>query len=352
MNDASATTPATTSPPVATATSIAAEPQKTHAAGEWKHTSPLLSCRFDPSGQFVFCSAQDCSVQRWNIASGAATPLVGHESWVRAIAFQQALSHTYTGGYDGQLITWETAAEQPKPVRSIAAHDGWIRSLATSPDGKLLASCGNDRLVKLWSTDDGRLVNVLQGHTCHVYSVTFHPDGQRLVSGDLKGQVREWDLASGEQLRTLVGEGLWKYDEGFRADIGGVRGIGFSHDAGLLACGGISEVSNAFAGIGNPLVVVFDYLSGQKKQACVGSKKPRGTIWNVHFHPDGFLIGTDSGHEGGHLLFWKLEDPNEFFDFKLPNLCYDSDLHPDKLRMVTAHQDNVLRLWRMTAPVG
>ena len=97
--------------------------------------------------------------------------------------------------------------------------------------------------------------------------MTFHPDGTRLVSGDLKGQVREWDLASGEQLRTLVGEGLWKYDEGFRADIGGVRGIDFSPDAALLACGGISEVSNAFAGIGNPLVVVFDYYTGEKKQA-------------------------------------------------------------------------------------
>jgi hypothetical protein len=48
-------------------------------------------------------------------------------------------------------------------------------------------------------------------------------------------------------------------------------------------------------------------------------------------------------------MFWKVDAPNEFFDFKLPNLSYDSDLHPDKLRMVTAHQDNVLRLWRMTA---
>ncbi len=328
------------------------DPQKTHAVGEWKYTSPLLACRFDPSGQFVFCSAQDNTVQRWNIASGAAVPMEGHDSWVRGIACHPSGSHVYTGGYDGQLIAWEASAEAPKPVYTIEAHDGWIRSVAVSADGKLLATGGNDHQVKLWDPLDGRLIDVLEGHPCHVYSVLFHPDGKRLVSGDLKGEVREWDLATTEQLRTLDGSALWKYDGGFRADIGGVRGIGFNADATLLACGGITEVSNAFAGIGNPLVVVFDYVTGEKKQSQVSSKKPRGTVWNVHFHPEGFLMGVSSGHDGGHLLFWKVAEPNEFFDFKLPNLAYDSDLHPDKLRVVTAHEDNTLRLWRMTAPAG
>ncbi len=177
----------------------------------------------------------------------------------------------------------------------------------------------------------------------------FHPDGARLISGDLKGEVREWDLATGEQLRTLDASPLWKYDTGFRADIGGVRGIALSADAKLLACGGISDVSNAFAGIGNPRVVVFDYETGEIKQQHVTAKKHRGTIWNVRFHPEGFLIGGSGGHEGGHLLFWKLEEPNEFFDFKLPRTCYDFDLHPDRLRLVTPHDDNVLRMWQMTA---
>jgi len=349
MNDAPA--------PAASADAPQADPKLTHAAGEWKYTSPLLSCRFDPSGQFVFCSAQDNSVQRWNIASGQATALNAHDSWVRALAFNPSGNHVYTGGYDGRVFVWETSAEQPTPLRSLnahgdVAHDGWVRAIAVSPDGKTVATCGNDNLVRLWNAEDGNLQNVLSGHSKHVYNVMFHPDGTRLISGDLKGEVREWDLGTSEQLRTLDGGTLWKYDEGFRADIGGVRGIDFSPDAALLACGGISEVSNAFAGIGNPLVVVFDYATGEKKQSLVTSKKLRGTIWNVHCHRQGFVIGCDSGHEGGHLLFWNTNDPNEFFDFKLPNLCYDSDLHSDGLRVVTAHQDNVLRIWRMTAPAA
>ena len=40
----------------------------------------------------------------------------------------------------------------------------------------------------------------------------------------LKGELREWDLATGEQLRTFDAGALWKYDAGFGADIGGVRG--------------------------------------------------------------------------------------------------------------------------------
>ena len=84
-----------------------AEPQQTHAIGEFKHTSPLLSCRFDPSGQFVFATAYDNTIQRWQLASGKATSLVGHDSWVRALAFHPSGSTLYSGGYDGRVIWWE-----------------------------------------------------------------------------------------------------------------------------------------------------------------------------------------------------------------------------------------------------
>jgi WD40 repeat protein len=326
-----------------------AEPEKTRLAGELKYTSPMLSCRFDPSGQFVFGSAYDNTIQRWHIASGKATGLAGHDSWVRALAFHPSGSHLYSGGYDGNLIFWEASAESPTPQKTVAAHDGWIRAVAVRPDGGQLATCGNDNLVKLWNAADGTLEDVLAGHANHVYNVAYHRDGARLVSGDLKGEVREWDLATGEQLRTLDGSSLWKYDGGFRADIGGVRGIDFDGDGKLLACGGITGVTNAFAGVGFPLVVVFDYETGEKKTEHVSSKKLEGPIWNVRFHPGGFLIGGLGGNGGGHLLFWKIGEANEFFDFKMPNTCRDLDLHADRLRLATSHDDNMLRIWQMTA---
>jgi WD40 repeat protein len=325
------------------------EPQQTHLFGEFKHTSPLLACRFDPTGQFVFASTCDNTIQRWHLASGKATPLVGHDSWVRALAFHPSAGTLYSGGYDGRLISWPTEAETPQPARTVEAHGGWVRSVAVSPDGRLLATGGNDHLLKIWNADDGSLVHECSGHANHVYSVAFHPLGRSVVSGDLKGVVKEWDLATGEQLRQLDAGALWKYDAGFGADVGGVRTMAFRADGNLLACGGITDVSNAFAGVGNPLVVVFDFQKGEKLQQLATQAKLKAPATGVRFHRDGFVVGSCGGLDGGHLLFWRIEQPNEFFDLKLPDVARDLDLHPDNLRLATSHDDKSLRLWQMTA---
>ena len=78
------------------------EPAKTHIAKELKHTSPLVSCRFDPTGKYVFFGAEDSRVWRWDIASNAKVELAGHDSWVRGMAFHSAGHTLVTGGYDGQ----------------------------------------------------------------------------------------------------------------------------------------------------------------------------------------------------------------------------------------------------------
>ena len=127
-------------------------------------------------------------------------------------------------------------------AHTVDAHQGWVRALAVHPDGKLLASCGNDRLVKLWSIPDGQLVRTFAGHDSHVYNVQFHPKTPHVVSADLKGILKVWDLNKGTEERTLDAKVLNKYDVTFGAEIGGVRGMAFSGDGGLLACAGITDV--------------------------------------------------------------------------------------------------------------
>ncbi len=336
-----------------------AEPEQTHAGAAWKHTRPLTACRFDPSGKYVFTGAEDNLVTRWDIATGTATPLAAHDSWVRAIAFTPAGDTVFTGGYDGRVIWWPAAADKPEPIRKLdSAHTGWVRALATSPDGSRLVSVGNDNLVKLWDVADGRLVAELAGHQSHVYNVAFHPTDGTFVTCDLKCNLKQWDLAAGTPRRDLAAAVLHKYDTTFRADIGGARSIAFSGDGKLLGLGGMTNCTNAFAGIGNIAVVLLDWESGKQVVQYEAKDKVNGLAWGLRQHPAGFWVGLGGGGGGGWFYFWKdvpmgatastaSTTAPEFFKFKLPDSGRDLDLHPDQLRLAVAHADGNLRLYHL-----
>jgi WD40 repeat protein len=323
------------------------DPTQAHQSQELKHGSPLVSCRFDPDGRFVFAGAQDSTVQRWELATGKKAALAGHNSWVRALAFAPAEKLLVSGDYHGRILCWPWDAAAPSPVRAWDAHDGWVRAVAVCPYGRLIASCGNDHLVKIWSVADGNLVRPLAGHDCHVYNVAFHPDGRHLLSADLKGNLRQWDLVTGAVVRSFDAAVLWKYDGSFRADIGGARGLTFRPDGGQFACSGITEVTNAFAGVGKPAVLLFDWASGKRVQALRPKEPFEGTAWNAGYHPNGFLAGVGGGQSGA-LWFWKPEESASFFSLKLPHTGRDLHLHPDGRRLAVPLFDGSVRVYTLS----
>ena len=340
-----ATPPAATPAP----SPVKADPAQSHVTVQWPHTSPLLACRFDPKGRYVFASAEDNSVQRWEMTTGTKVGYAAHDSWVFAMGFSQDGETVVTGGGDGRLIWWPTAAEKPEPTRKIDAHKGWIRAISVSPDGKLLASGGNDNIVRIWKMADGALVRELQGHQGNVYSVAFHPDGQVLISGDLKGDVRHWDVGTGALVRSFDAKALSVTNAaGQGVDFGGVRDLCISHDKQYLGCGGTHNASNPLGAIHDPIVLLFDWNSQKLLQSHVAADV-RGAICRTIFHPDGFLVGATGGGSGGLLLFWKPDAAKEFHRFALPNILRDMDLHPDGILVATSHHDRHIRITRMAA---
>ncbi len=330
-----------------------ADPTKTHIAKELAHGRPLISCRFDPSGKYIFFGSEDYRVWRWEVATDKKVEL-NHDAWVRAIAFSRDGKLVLTGGFDERMVWWPVEGDPLQPIRAIKAHLGWVRAVTVSPDNSLIATCGNDNLVKIWRMDDGSLVREMAGHERHVYNVAFHPDGKQLASGDLMGNLFHWDVETGKLVRKLAVSSLSKFDKTFKADIGGFRDLEFSADGSTIACAGITNVSNAFAGVGNPLVEAWDWTAGKQKIAHGSKAKVKGVCWGTAIHPDGFMIGAVGG-SGGHLFFWKPDGKEEFHTLKLPSDARDLDLSPDGEHLVTAHYDGKIRVSKMAAkpsPMG
>src|SRR6185503_6433559 len=326
-----------------------ADPTQSYVATEYKHAAPFITCRFDPKGRFLFGAAEDRSVLRWDLATGAATALQAHDSWVGDLAFTPDGRTLVTAGYDDTLIWWPAAAEKPEPARKVRAHDGWIRALAVRPDGKILASVGNDQQLKLWDLATGELLHTFIGHDSHVYSVLFHPSGKFVLTGELLGLVHQWDLGTGKRVRTFDAKALWSYNAGQAVDFGGVRSLAMSPDGKHLACAGLHKAENPLGAVHEPLVLRFDWETG-KLLVSHTQAGLKSVAWRACFHPEGFLIGGSGGSAGGHLLFWNLDDKEKpFHAFKLPDTVREFDLHPDGVQIATAHYGKAVRITRMAA---
>ena len=177
----------------------ALDPTKTHEIAAFKHEIALTTLRVDPTGRFAAAGAEDLDVQLWDLEGDRHRTLKGHQSWVRSIDFSADGERIFTACWGGDILVWDTSQDEPKPLQTIHAHQGSARFVRLSPDGKRLATCGNDLKVKVWNVEDGKQLHEFAGHNRHVYGVDFHPDGNHLASQDLMGEILIWDLQSGKQ---------------------------------------------------------------------------------------------------------------------------------------------------------
>ncbi|MEO1528276.1 MAG: c-type cytochrome domain-containing protein [Planctomycetota bacterium] len=120
--------------------------------------------------------------------------LVGHRDILYAAEFSPDGKVVATAGYDRVIRLWDPTTGET--TRELKGHNGAVFDLAFSPDGKVLVSACADETVKVWNVTTGMRLDTLSQPEGEVFAVAITPDGRHVVAGSGDNRLRAWRLLS------------------------------------------------------------------------------------------------------------------------------------------------------------
>jgi len=293
--------------------------------------------------------------------------LQGHENSVLSIAISPDGKTIASSGDDGddglrlrKIKLWNLATGTQ--ISSLNAYSGHVNVVIISPDGKTLVSGNDDSSIKIWNLVTGRQIRTLTGHSDSVHTLAISPDSQTLISGSDDNTIKIWDLATGEQIKTLTGHTFW------------VRSVAISPDGVILASGSFDKtikIWNLAKGYsirtlaGNSQTITNVAISPDGKTLASGSRDRTIKLWNMS---TGREIRTLVGHENtvtsvafspdGQILasgsrdrtikLWNIATGEEILTLAAhTNTITSVSFSPDSKTLVSSSDDNTIKIWRL-----
>ncbi len=259
--------------------------------------------------------------------------------------------------------TWEHVIE----LKNIA--ESYTAGIATSPDGKLIATCapvGSKNWIYLLNSCDGKVVAQLKGHAWKPADVAFSSDSQILYSTGWDGAIRRWDMKTFRQLdppkgvrgspvvaATPTGQ-LIAYADDLQTvhvvdsrtgkELSQIPGaelhfsqLAFSEDGRQLAGGGASDEEVC--------VVVWDWAAGTETHRW---QWPKGK--DPHARVDSLTFSADTGRIAAAVFrqskayLWGVDTGNQIAELIHPQV-YGLSISPHSKQLATVGWDEKMRLW-------
>lgn len=290
--------------------------------------------------------------------------LRSHEGAAYAVAFSPSGELLASAGEDSVVRLWSLHDPLVEPAL-LAGHDGPVRALLFAGEDTLL-SAGDDAVVRAWSLgDSAQPVSVVQEESA-IYGLALAPNGRQLITSLESGTVHLWDLDEPEDGSTVLS--TWP-EPGYRPVVyqQGEGGLLVGNPSGALQAWRGANIFAAPTFIGQaeaPVTAVGAAAGDSAFAAADGSIRIRrqagidvtlagheGAVNALALIGDGQMLA--SGGEDGTVRFWAMPDLDATTTTPQAILSgHDGPVRavsfaPDDSLLASAGADGTIRLWRL-----
>ncbi len=206
---------------------------------------------FSPDGKTLASSELE-TIYLWDVSTGRELRRIdkaGYCGMRLAFSPDGKTLASATPSTETVVRLWDVATGKPLQP---GGHEGTVRTVAFSPDGKLVATgawLGYDFSIRLWDASTGALLKTFEGHKSYIQKILFTPDGKGVIAGSNDGMVYLWDVQTGKSKRTFSNRENGGY---------ALLGMALSTDGKTLA-----SISYPSDGTMKPLVILWDVATGK-----------------------------------------------------------------------------------------
>jgi|GEM_PF-319197 len=300
-----------------------------------EHPAEVAGLSFSADGTRLATGAVDNEVRVWDLTTGHELQAFFHAGPVRAVAFHPGNNALLLSGSADKTVALHTMT-----VMRVLSSGAPVRAVAVTANGSHVLTAGDDGKIRLWNTGNGANERTLEGGGKEVQALAMSKNNILLAAGGGDRIVRLFTLNDGKLLAEVKAPG-------------DIRNLAFAPNSQMLAAACAASSSSPKAGGdergGTGVLQTWNvaFNPGQPVPAEFG--KPvqtyadAGAAGSIVFDSKNSIFYSGSAHKA--IQVWKLASATPVKNFQHPNIVDVVAFNPAGTQLATGCHDGRVRLF-------